>query len=680
MRLSHLLAVPAAAILLTSVNPTLAAHADGAGPSVDDVSLYNSGVACASDPAPMFPPTLQGMATDPDSNVTSLSYTFAVWPTADPTQEVDLAAAGVASGQLATLTLSAADVTSGLDYSWRLKASDSNGESAWSATCSFTADDIAPAAPSVTSSNFPDQDRPGPYGVTPAFTLSGAGDPDVFAYEYSWSALPPAPACSPDGPQGRLICPSLLDGNDVVRPAGPGAPATIELMPPGTGTQTLTVAALDRAGNRSAAAAYRVIVPATPPVTITGSAVVGQTLVAHSDGWSPAPDSLEYAWFSGATLRARSASASYVIAAADLGTSISVSVTPIRNGQPDPLSAFSDPTLPVLAAPFVATSTPTITGQTVVGQVLTAQPGLWSPAATFSYLWYRNGHGIGGATAGSYRLTAIDGGTRISVKVTASTPGYLSTSRPSSATGVVEKLLTATPTPRIGGVVRYAQTLAAVAGTWGPAPVALRYQWYVGAAPIRGATGAHYAPSGAYIGQNLSVAVTGVKAGYASVTRHSSQVRLAPAVFTAVPTPRIIGTARVGALLRVSMAATTPGSTLHFQWRSGSASVPGATGASYRVRPTDVDRRLSVVATAVRAGYVSAARGSAGTGTVPGQRYQNCTALKAVYRYGVAKVGVRYNRTPSGNRPLVGPPFFSNSLYSLNAFSDRDKDGIACES
>ena len=55
--------------------------------------------------------------------------------------------------------------------------------------------------------------------------------------------------------------------------------------------------------------------------------------------------------------------------------------------------------------------------------------------------------------------------------------------------------------------------------------------------------------------------------------------------------------------------------------------------------------------------------------------YKNCTALNMDYKHGVGKKGAK-DKT-SGKR--VTNFKRSNSIYSKNKKSDRDKDGIACE-
>lgn len=59
--------------------------------------------------------------------------------------------------------------------------------------------------------------------------------------------------------------------------------------------------------------------------------------------------------------------------------------------------------------------------------------------------------------------------------------------------------------------------------------------------------------------------------------------------------------------------------------------------------------------------------------------FKNCTALNKVYKGGVAKAGVKYNKAAGKKRAFKVKPKFSTALYKANKKLDRDKDGIACE-
>jgi Excalibur calcium-binding domain len=62
----------------------------------------------------------------------------------------------------------------------------------------------------------------------------------------------------------------------------------------------------------------------------------------------------------------------------------------------------------------------------------------------------------------------------------------------------------------------------------------------------------------------------------------------------------------------------------------------------------------------------------------PVKRFTNCTAMHKVFAYrgGIKRVGA-HDRRSSGVAKYT--PYVSTKRYKLNAFSDRDKDGVACE-
>jgi hypothetical protein len=186
------------------------------------------------------------------------------------------------------------------------------------------------------------------------------------------------------------------------------------------------------------------------------------------------------------------------------------------------------------------TPTPAVSGTAAVGQTLTAVPGTWGPApVTLAYQWYRGAAAITGATTATYPVQAADVGSTLKVAVTGSKAGYPSVTRTSATTAAVAgAALSATPTPTISGTAKVGQTLTAVPGTWGPAPVTLTYRWYRGSTAITGATAATYPVQSADAGSTLRVAVTGSKAGFASVTRTSAATAtVVPTTSTPTPPP-----------------------------------------------------------------------------------------------------------------------------------------------
>lgn len=71
------------------------------------------------------------------------------------------------------------------------------------------------------------------------------------------------------------------------------------------------------------------------------------------------------------------------------------------------------------AAAPVNSVLPSISGVPQVGVVLTANPGVWSGAPTFTYQWKNEGTPIGGATSKTYTPVVGDVGDTLTVTVTA---------------------------------------------------------------------------------------------------------------------------------------------------------------------------------------------------------------------------------------------------------------------
>ena len=184
-----------------------------------------------------------------------------------------------------------------------------------------------------------------------------------------------------------------------------------------------------------------VAAPATPPSNtaepaISGTAEQGRTLRTSNGSWSGTqPISFAYQWVrcgadggrpdggncaivSGATSR------DYRLGAGDVGFRMRARVTAANaDGS---RTAASNPTAVVAGAP-VNTSIPAVRGTTLVGSILTADPGSWTgrQSISFSYRWLRcNTQGgecvsIAGGTGRNYRLTSADINHKIRFNVTA---------------------------------------------------------------------------------------------------------------------------------------------------------------------------------------------------------------------------------------------------------------------
>ncbi len=92
-------------------------------------------------------------------------------------------------------------------------------------------------------------------------------------------------------------------------------------------------------------------------------------------------------------------------------------------------------------------------------------------------------------------------------------------------------------------------------------------------------------------------------------------------VTATVTTPVVTGSPQVGRTLHTSLSSTPDDATVTYQWWRKTPDgeptpIEGAVGATYRVVSADVRRRLSVVASAARAGYRTASATSAATAVV----------------------------------------------------------------
>jgi hypothetical protein len=97
--------------------------------------------------------------------------------------------------------------------------------------------------------------------------------------------------------------------------------------------------------------------------------------------------------------------------------------------------ALADIELP----PLTNTSAPSISGTPKEGQVLMAHPGRWTPRrAETRYRWLRDGAPIARADDRTYRLTALDVASRITVEVRVRADGYAWTSGVSEPTARID--------------------------------------------------------------------------------------------------------------------------------------------------------------------------------------------------------------------------------------------------
>jgi hypothetical protein len=367
---------------------------------------------------------------------------------------------------------------------------------------------------------------------------------------------------------------------------------------------------------------------------LSGTLTVGETLTVAPGTWTPAQDSFVYVWKRAATAAATTwatiggeQGSTYVLKEADRGQFIRAEVTAIKAGYTSTL-AFKVSSAAV-NAPFTTSPTPTISvsgdGVAAVGKVLTAVPGSWSPAAAsppttvsptaLSYVWKRNGVAISGATASTYTLVPADVGQPITVTVTGTLAGYVTTSKMSDATAAgIKGTFGTAPTPTItlsaGATAPFTtKTLTAnVGGVWAPLQDSLTYQWSVGGVLVGtpSATATSYVVAAADVGKKITVTVTAKRAGYDDLARTSAET--VPATFGFIaspPTPTISvtsgGTVKAGSTLTAAPGTAPAGATVKgYLWSRATTStgvytnIDGATASTYTLTGADTAKFIKV--------------------------------------------------------------------------------------
>jgi hypothetical protein len=356
-----------------------------------------------------------------------------------------------------------------------------------------------------------------------------------------------------------------------------------------------------------------------PVPTIAGVTRVNETLTVTAGAWRPAAK-VTFQWKANGNA-IRNATGGQLRVTNDLaGKTISVVSTATLDGY-TPTSKSSSATVSIAAlAAYTAAPNPTVAGSAKVGSTLTANVGAWKPGVTSSTVsWLRDGSAIPKATTNKYVLTPADMGKKISFSVTSSTRGFVTTTRTSLPTAAVVGLgFSAAPVPAIAGKAGIGQTLTAAAGTWGPAPVTLTYQWLRSGVPIPNATRPSYPVSASDVNRTLTVAVTGSRSGYAPLTQTSiATANIPPFVFTTVPSPTVSGTARVGQTLTAGIAGWVPApSVTSYQWKRGGTAIPGGVSRTYVLTAQDAGQVITVTTNSAKAGYRSVIKTSNGTAKV----------------------------------------------------------------
>jgi hypothetical protein len=168
--------------------------------------------------------------------------------------------------------------------------------------------------------------------------------------------------------------------------------------------------------------------------SISGTAVVGQTLTAANGTWAgTAPITYAHAWqrcnTSGQKCQAISGAteSTFHLTNTDLGHTIIIVVTATNVDGKLAVNSLATKAVTTASGKPASTKPPKISGTATVGAVVSASTGTWSgdEPITYSYQWQScdvNGNSctnIGGETAASYTIPKAEAGKTLRVQVTA---------------------------------------------------------------------------------------------------------------------------------------------------------------------------------------------------------------------------------------------------------------------
>ena len=268
-----------------------------------------------------------------------------------------------------------------------------------------------------------------------------------------------------------------------------------------------------------------------PEPTISGEQSYGETLTANVGTWDEGV-ALTYQWYRSGTPIAGAVGTAYQLTLDDIGSVISFRVEGSRNGYQTASRSASTATIRLGTLTYSSPQGPLVSGIPRVGETLRISAGSttnqqqtasyrWDEGTTLAIQWFLNGTAIAGATSDSYRIEPEDVGGAISVSVTGSKTGYQTVVRSRVVTTSVAlgRLISSVPT--ISGDPFVGEQLSAAPNSWtaGTAGVS---QWFRDGEPIPNATGRTYTLTLDDLGSMISYSLTGIKEGYAEVTRTAS--------------------------------------------------------------------------------------------------------------------------------------------------------------
>ncbi|MBB3043485.1 Ig-like domain repeat protein [Nocardioides soli] len=249
-----------------------------------------------------------------------------------------------------------------------------------------------------------------------------------------------------------------------------------------------------------------------------------------------------------------------------------------------------------------------------VGETVTAVPPRTTPAASsYSYQWLMDGVDVPGATEATYAVRPTDSNKRISVRVTASRPGYDDLVSESSRI-LVGQASFSTSGPVISGDLVVGGTLAgSIEAT--PAPTAVFWTWRVDGTKVGDESSYEVRPED--VGKRVVLQAELWRPGYVSIWPHtepSEPIRPATQDLQVVAT--VDGHPAVGQQLTAVLSGVPSGVQTALQWYADGAPISEATGTSHLLTAAQQGTSITVEVTVDRLGHVPWRTTSAPVGPV----------------------------------------------------------------
>jgi len=250
--------------------------------------------------------------------------------------------------------------------------------------------------------------------------------------------------------------------------------------------------------------------------SISGESKVGSILTAGPSNLGQA--SVTYQWFKNGRAVKGATSSTYFPQVVDLGTKISVVATILVQGSGKIVSTSPAVTIAsgILEAPEVSLS-----GVPVLGESLSANVPTIAGVKS-STKWYRDGVALAGGKA-TYTPKVTDVGHKFKVVSTFSKKGFLNVVSESQEYLIAPAIATATSGPTLTGFMQPGKVLKVKNGVW-MSSTKFEYQWLRDGSPIDQANFSTYQLLSSDKGKQISVRVTGQKAGYTSLTLLSNSL------------------------------------------------------------------------------------------------------------------------------------------------------------